>query len=93
MKRIRKWPRKRKRRRIDDVYRRLFLYCPHDLYRSLAEIALDNGCSLEFVVRDACERYVNDISGHAADAILGLDETSYTSSAIVIDKTYDRKAG
>ena len=61
MKTIQKKPRRGKRERFDDVYRRVFLHCPHDLYHELREIARDNQCSLEFVVRDALERYVDDL--------------------------------
>ena len=83
MKTIRKKPRKGKRERIDDVYRRVLLHCPNDLYRELTEIARDNRCSLEFVVRDALEHYVDDIIRFTALQMRTLDEIPYANGSSI----------
>lgn len=47
--------------RVDHVHRRVLLHCPHDLYGELRVIARENQCSLEFVIRDALEHYIDEV--------------------------------
>jgi hypothetical protein len=74
MKMSRKGRRNRRGSRINDVYRRLSLYCPHHLFKELKGIAGENRCSLEFVLRDALEHYVDVVSFTALENSLFAED-------------------